>query len=187
MFFKKKKQKQFEQTNSDQRGFENNGSYHNTDRGNIDDMESFSGNDELGSYLDNSSSYNEYDEFKDYNEYYDSEENHQLNNMDDGFELPSRGSYNSNQEDYSEDSTFSRKYRNQNSDEPFYRKNSQNEYENQYGNQYGNQYYDTNQSLENQQLSKRAKYNSKVDQFLTNGIIIVGVLLLAILLIAFLG
>lgn len=34
---------------------------------------------------------------------------------------------------------------------------------------------------------KRAKYHAKIDQFLTNGIIIVGVLLLAVLLIAFLG
>lgn len=34
---------------------------------------------------------------------------------------------------------------------------------------------------------KRAKYHAKIDRFLTNGIIIVGVLLLAVLLIAFLG
>ena len=39
---------------------------------------------------------------------------------------------------------------------------------------------------ENNELPKRAKYNAKMDRFLTNGIIIVSVLLVAVLLIAFL-
>lgn len=34
---------------------------------------------------------------------------------------------------------------------------------------------------------RRAKYHARIDRFLTNGIIIVGVLLFAVLLIAFMG
>ncbi|UPQ85322.1 hypothetical protein M0R79_06615 [Ignavigranum ruoffiae] len=39
---------------------------------------------------------------------------------------------------------------------------------------------------DSQQMEHRAKYSAKIDRFLNNGIIIVGILLLAVLLIAFL-
>lgn len=51
-----------------------------------------------------------------------------------------------------------------------------------------NTYYSDELAQDNPEIrGKRAKYHAKIDQFLTNGIIIVGVLLLAVLLIAFLG
>lgn len=51
-----------------------------------------------------------------------------------------------------------------------------------------NTYYSDELAQDNPEVrGKRAKYHAKIDQFLTNGIIIVGVLLLAVLLIAFLG
>lgn len=51
-----------------------------------------------------------------------------------------------------------------------------------------NTHYSDELAQDNSEIrGKRAKYHAKIDQFLTNGIIIVGVLLLAVLLIAFLG
>lgn len=51
-----------------------------------------------------------------------------------------------------------------------------------------NTHYSDKLAQDNSEIrGKRAKYHAKIDQFLTNGIIIVGVLLLAVLLIAFLG